>query len=125
LPGIIQLKQPIFGHRRCFALRGIIVPFLKVHHLAWLGISSVSYMFHSGYVENMKRKIMQREKKESKIPPCEGGEIKRGQIFNLGFVETLSHCFFLGALFKFTIEKIVYSVLLLILYSRKIITVDS
>jgi len=78
-------------------------------------------MFHSGYVEKMKRKIMQREKgkHKSRIPPCEGGEIKRGQIFNSGFVETLSHCFFLGALFKFTIEKIVYSVLLLILYSRK------
>ena len=63
---------------------------------------------------------MQREKQgKHKIPTCKGGEIKRGQIFGVYRSKRCPTVFFLGALFKFTIEKIVYSVLLLILYSRK------
>lgn len=82
-------------------------------------------MFHSGYVEkieeknaNLKRKKQGKHKSIEKFPHVEGGEINKilcGQILNMGELicrwkkNVVLLLFFLGALFKFTIEKIVYS----------------
>jgi len=81
LPGILQLKTAkTSGIVAASHYGGIIVPFLKNHHLAWRGFSSVSYMFHSGYVEKQRKMQMKREKKarinlSKNSPMLCGGEI--------------------------------------------------